>query len=154
MGAGLAALDLDAVWGCFLQPTGGIVGAGNQCLMESDTAQPIVIHAVIHDAFGYLYNYHGVGPGYNYLGTYFTVSPTSSPMACQYAGIWTARTRKIANGTYRFGDILGGSLGMLCQPVRHTCRGAAAPGEHVENNFRAEDEAKVRPGCNGEVKGG
>ena len=43
------------------------------------------------------YNYHGVGPGYNYLGTVFTVSPTASPLSCQYAGIWTARTRKIAN---------------------------------------------------------
>ena len=35
-------------------PTGGIVGPGNDSLLESDTAQPIVIHAIVHDAFGYL----------------------------------------------------------------------------------------------------
>ena len=48
------------------------------------------MHAVVHDAFGYLLNCHKCGPGYNYLDTYFTLTSTANPMCCQSAGIWEA----------------------------------------------------------------
>ena len=79
--------DLHPVWGCLLNPTGGIVGSGNKELISFKWNNPISIHGCVHDASGYLYNYHGIGMGYNYLGTWKTLFPTSSPFSCQYAGI-------------------------------------------------------------------
>ena len=29
----------------------------------------MAFHTAVHDAFGYLYTYHDIGPGYDYLGT-------------------------------------------------------------------------------------
>ncbi len=80
-------VDLDPVFGALLSPTGGIVGAGNQALIQGDDQDPIVMHGIVHDAGGYLYNYHQQGPGYNYLGTWWTLFPTSSPFSTQGAGV-------------------------------------------------------------------
>jgi hypothetical protein len=47
----------------------------------------LAYHAAVHDAFGYLIQYHGIGPGYNYLNTRWTFFRKESPMACQAAGV-------------------------------------------------------------------
>merc|ERR1712151_853732 len=108
--AGLVKIaDMHGCWGAMLMPTGGIAGAGNQALFNRDTASPVIIHAIVHDAFGYCLNYHKAGVGYNYLQTAFTASDTTDPKACQYAGITYARYRKLALGKYRFGDIWCGA---------------------------------------------
>lgn len=57
---------LDAVFGALLSPTGGMVGPGNSAWEPWDDS-PVGYHGVVHDAAGYLYNYHDQGPGYDYL---------------------------------------------------------------------------------------
>ncbi len=81
------ALGLDPVFGAMLNPTGGLVGSGNAAVDLGDSA--LGYHGVMHDAAGYLYNYHNLGPGYNYLG--LEDRDTSSPLTGQQAGIqyWT-----------------------------------------------------------------
>lgn len=76
----------------FLAPCGGIVGAGNDSLYEGAVDSPVVLHACVHDACGYALASHGVGPGYNYLGTTLTLSPTTSPLSCQAMGLLAARS--------------------------------------------------------------
>ena len=68
-----------------LNPTGGICGPGNTEIYAGSINDSVVIHSCIHDASGYLYNYHQMGLGYNYVNTYFSF-PTSSPLSCQIAG--------------------------------------------------------------------
>lgn len=60
------AFGIDPVFGAMLSPTGGMVGPGNLAFAPSNNSA-IGYHGVAHDAAGYLYNYHGVGPGYDYL---------------------------------------------------------------------------------------
>ena len=86
----MTKMKLHPIFGMLMYPTGGIVGAGNQSLLKGDMEHPVVIHAVAHDAFGYILKNHDVGPGYNYLKTKFTWSSTQSPLSCQFMGILTA----------------------------------------------------------------
>ena len=80
--------SLHPIWGCLLNPTGGIVGAGNQELVSKRWNSYISLHACVHDSGGYLYNYHGFKDcGYNYLNTWMTLFPSSSPLSCQFAGL-------------------------------------------------------------------
>lgn len=60
------AFGIDPVFGAMLSPTGGMVGPGNAAFAPSNDSA-IGYHGVAHDAAGYLYNYHSVGPGYDYL---------------------------------------------------------------------------------------
>lgn len=78
------ALGIDPVFGSMLNPTGGLVGGGNISI-QFPTEHPVGYHGVFHDAAGYLYNYHNMGPGYNYLG--LENRDTSSPLTGQQAGI-------------------------------------------------------------------
>ena len=78
----------DPSLGCLLNPTGGLVGAGNRTIYKGDHLDALVLHGIVHDAGGYCYNYHATSPGYNYLGTWFTLFPTKSPMSCQIRGIY------------------------------------------------------------------
>src|SRR5205807_2681068 len=78
---------IDPVFGAILNPTGGLPGPGNISTNVGDT---IGYHGIAHDAAGYLYNYHNVGPGYDYLGKGdFPASGlgTESPISGQRAGI-------------------------------------------------------------------
>jgi hypothetical protein len=75
---------------CLLNPTGGITGPQNIVFCNKSTDYPITVHSAIHDACGYCYNYHNMGPGYNYIGTCFALC-TSSPMSCQIMGIKTCQ---------------------------------------------------------------
>lgn len=77
------ALGMDPVFGALLNPTGGLVGPGNAAFDGNDSA--IGYHGAVHDAGGYLYNYHDMGPGYDYLGR--EGRDTSSPLSGQRAGI-------------------------------------------------------------------
>jgi len=75
---------IDPVFGSLLNPTGGLVGPG------SDSYQPgpndaVGYHGIFHDAAGYLYNYQGIGPGYDYMGR--EPFATSSPLTGQVGGI-------------------------------------------------------------------
>ena len=80
--------NLHPIWGCLLSPTGVIIGYGNMELLERKWDSYISLHSCVHDAGGYLYNYHDkIGFGYNYLNTWKTLFPRSSPLSCQYAGL-------------------------------------------------------------------
>lgn len=92
---------IDPVFGALLNPTGGIVGPGNKSLFSGCSNDPIVMHAILHDAGGYLYNYHKSGPGYNYLRTKLTIFPTRSSLSSQIYGFcyWKALLKKINKET-------------------------------------------------------
>lgn len=77
------AFGIDPVFGAMLNPTGGLVGPDNFSVPGDSTA--VGYHGVVHDAAGYLYNYHGAGPGYNYLG--LENRDTADPLTGQRAGI-------------------------------------------------------------------
>lgn len=78
---------LHPIWGCLLSPTGGIIGYGNNELIERRWDSYMSLHSCVHDAGGYLYNYHKIGNGYNYLNTWMTLFPRYSPFSCQIAGL-------------------------------------------------------------------
>ncbi|XSG75947.1 WXG100 family type VII secretion target [Herpetosiphon llansteffanensis] len=59
------ALGIDPVFASMLNPTGGLVGNGNYAVDAGE--RPVAYHGIMHDAAGYLKNYHDKGPGYNYL---------------------------------------------------------------------------------------
>ena len=77
------AFGVDPVFGSMLNPTGGLVGPGNWAVDGDSTA--VGYHGVVHDAAGYLYNYHKEGPGYDYLGR--EGRDTASPLSGQREGI-------------------------------------------------------------------
>ena len=64
---------LDPVFGALLSPTGGIPGAGNVrvtssvALAAAGGTEVVTNHGFAHDAAGYLLNYQGIGPGYQYV---------------------------------------------------------------------------------------
>lgn len=67
----------------------GRTGPGDSVLLHSilfDHSGPIAYHSAVHDAFGYLKNYHNTGPGYNYLST-CSMFATENPAAGQISGI-------------------------------------------------------------------
>jgi WXG100 family type VII secretion target len=84
------AFGVDPVFGSMLNPAGGLVGPDNASFDGDSTA--VGFHGVVHDAAGYLYNYHNkVGPGYDYMG--LEGRDTSSPLSGQRAGIQYWRDR-------------------------------------------------------------
>ncbi len=98
------ALGMDPVFGALLNPTGGLVGPGNAAVDGNDSA--IGYHGAVHDAGGYLYNYHNQGPGYDYLGE--EGRDTSSPLSGQRSGISYWRDKLPDRGPgYRATDSAG-----------------------------------------------
>jgi hypothetical protein len=77
------AFGMDPAFGALLNPSGGLVGPGNKAFDGDDSA--VGYHGAVHDAAGYLYNYHDQGPGYDYMG--LEGRDTSSPLSGQRAGI-------------------------------------------------------------------
>ncbi|SFP82623.1 YD repeat-containing protein, partial [Variovorax sp. PDC80] len=85
---------LDPVFGALLSPTGGIPGAGNVRVTSSTGIamaggiDVVTNHGIAHDAAGYLLNYHGIGPGYQYVpgnsGLFFS---TKDPWGGQFSGL-------------------------------------------------------------------
>ena len=79
-----AAFGVDPVFGVMLNPTGGLVGPGNVSLDADNSA--VGYHGAMHDAAGYLYKFHKIGPGYDYLRK-DQPRDTASPLSGQYEGI-------------------------------------------------------------------
>jgi hypothetical protein len=79
--------NMDPIFGSLLRPTGGLVGLDNLTLYVGSINDALVMHSIVHDAGGYLYNYHKIGPGYNYLRTGCTCFSTSKPLSNQAAGL-------------------------------------------------------------------
>ena len=59
-------LGIDPIFGALLNPTGGLVGAGNDSFEPGDN-DAIGYHGIVHDVAGYVLNYHNIGEGYEYL---------------------------------------------------------------------------------------
>lgn len=94
---------MDPVFGSILNPTGGLVGPGSNAYWP-DENDAIGYHGTVHDAAGYLFNNHGLGPGYNYLGREPFVD-TGNPLSGQVSGIaWWASHPQLNI------DIPGGAL--------------------------------------------
>lgn len=86
--------NLHPVFAAMLMPYGGIAGAGNRSLITGDMHNCIVLHGVVHDAFGYVGRFHKVGPCYNYLGSNHLPSfffSDHNPWSCQIEGMIRAR---------------------------------------------------------------
>ncbi len=88
------AFDIHEVFAAMLSSTGGLVGPGNWLAEgigvtagQLDPNDPVSLHGTVHDAAGYLLNYHNDGPGYNYLGSDAEFFDTSNPLAGQMSGI-------------------------------------------------------------------
>merc|ERR1719174_2195278 len=89
-----------------LNPTGGIAGPANTSILTADMHSPVIVHAVVHDAFGYVKNFHDVGPGYNYLcmdSCYTRIvslfKGSNSCYHCQAEGVACARREMAELGT-------------------------------------------------------
>merc|ERR1711934_252891 len=95
-----SSFKLNPMFAMMMNPTGGIVGPDNTSIWKGDVHDAIVCHAIVHDAFGYLINFHGLGPGYNYLNVCDMI-PSTSPFCCQLAGL--SRAMKIAKASGRMG---------------------------------------------------
>lgn len=97
------AFGLDPVFGAMLSPTGGMVGPGNGAFTPSNDSA-IGYHGVAHDAAGYLYNYHGVGPGYDYLNR--EGLSRSSPLTGQVSGTryWVEQIHPSTQGLFQIKD--------------------------------------------------
>jgi WXG100 family type VII secretion target len=79
------AFGIDPVFGAMLNPTGGLVGWGNFAVNPGDD-DALGYHGIVHDAAGYLHNYHDLGPGYNYLGQEGHRDP-DNPLTGQQSGV-------------------------------------------------------------------
>jgi hypothetical protein len=78
---------IDPLFGALLNPTGGLVGPGNMAL-QMDDDDPTGYHGIVHDAAGYLFNFHNQGPGYDYLGREAAKGhKTSDPLTGQQSGL-------------------------------------------------------------------
>jgi WXG100 family type VII secretion target len=91
------AFGIDPTFGAMLNPTGGLIGPGNWAVAGGESA--LGYHAVAHDAAGYLYNNHNVGPGYDYLGQ--EGGDPSSPLTGNRSGIAYWRNALGGSGSSR-----------------------------------------------------
>jgi RHS repeat-associated protein len=90
-------LDIDPMLAILLSPTGGMVGPGYSPGSHDYLSHEILrIHGGVHDAAGYMYNFHGIGPGYQYVPDTWETLDTSNPLAGQVSGIsfWTVEMAK------------------------------------------------------------
>lgn len=89
------AFGIHEVFASLLSPTGGLVGPGNWLIeghvdaLHLDPNNPVALHGTVHDAAGYLKNYHGEGPGYDYRGgdVIAGLKGTEDPLGGQISGI-------------------------------------------------------------------
>lgn len=89
------AFGIHEVFASLLSPTGGLVGPGNWLIeghvdaLHLDPDNPVALHGTVHDAAGYLKNYHGEGPGYDYRGgdVVAGLKGTEDPLGGQISGI-------------------------------------------------------------------
>jgi len=83
--------NLHPIFGCLLSPTGGITGPGNLFLFRNIVNFPMIMHTIVHDSTGYLFNFHNLGPSYCYLEHRCFLLPKSSSLNFIFRGItfWT-----------------------------------------------------------------
>ncbi len=102
------AFGIDPVFGAMLNPTGGMVGPGNFAVNPGDD-DALGYHGIVHDAAGYLYNFHDLGPGYNYLGQEGHRDP-GNPLTGQQSGVryWNEKLNPgiVTNVTHGVGDFV------------------------------------------------
>ncbi|XP_057289977.1 uncharacterized protein LOC130612648 [Hydractinia symbiolongicarpus] len=80
---------MDPVFGVLLNPTSGRVGPGDTSFLHKylfDNNGIFAYHAAVHDAFGYLFYSHGIGPGYDYLNKKWLSN--GNMFAGQLTGLW------------------------------------------------------------------
>ncbi|XP_066930228.1 uncharacterized protein [Clytia hemisphaerica] len=80
--------SMDPIYGVLLNPTAGRVGPGDSGFVHSllyDNSGEWAHHSAVHDAFGYLFTFHQLGPGYNYM--YRSFFDADNPLAGQISGI-------------------------------------------------------------------
>lgn len=61
---------MDPIFGILLNPTTGRVGPSDSTIVHEllfDVNGRFAYHSAVHDAFGYLFTLHHIGPGYDYL---------------------------------------------------------------------------------------
>lgn len=104
------AFGVDPVFGAMLNPTGGLVMPGNTAFDGDSTA--VGYHGIVHDAAGYLYNYHHSGPGYDYLGR--ENRDPSSPLSGQREGIryWRETLGGVQPGSTAAEYVMRGVVGV------------------------------------------
>lgn len=102
------AFGIDPVFGALLNPTGGMVGPGNWAVNPGDN-DALGYHGIVHDAAGYLYNFHDLGPGYNYLGEEGHRDP-GNPLVGQQSGVryWNEKLNPglVTDVTHGVGDFV------------------------------------------------
>lgn len=102
------AFGIDPVLGALLNPTGGMVGPGNFAFNPGDD-DALGYHGIFHDAAGYMYNYHDIGPGYNYLGQESHRDP-GNPLVGQQSGVryWNEKLNPglVTDVTHGVGDFV------------------------------------------------
>jgi hypothetical protein len=94
------AFGIHEVFASLLSPTGGLVGPGNWLVEPGQMGSkdgvkaghlapdnPVALHGTVHDAAGYLLNFHEEGPGYNYRDSKIEVFGTTDPLSGQASGI-------------------------------------------------------------------
>jgi hypothetical protein len=99
---------IDPVFGALLNPTGGLVGPGNFALPLGEGA--LGYHGTFHDAAGYMYNFHDIGPGYDYL----RLEPqrdTGDPLTGQRSGIRYWAKKIYVDPVVDFGQDVGDAIG-------------------------------------------
>ena len=67
----------------------GRTGPGDDSFLHwllFDNSGKVAYHSAVHDAFGYLINYHKTGPGYKYLDA-ASMFKRDNPLSEQAAGI-------------------------------------------------------------------
>ncbi len=100
---------IDAVFGSLVSPTGGMAGAGNSRVPGVGNDSPIAHHGAIHDVAGYLYNCHGIGPGYDYFQSEPGAEP-DNPFAGQTNMEWWIEEFKKSGNDEGF---IGGNVSKL-----------------------------------------
>lgn len=102
------AFGIDPVFGAMLNPTGGMVGPGNWAVNPGDD-DALGYHGIVHDAAGYLYNFHDLGPGYDYLGQESHRDP-GNPLVGQQSGVryWNEKLNPglVTDITHGVGDFV------------------------------------------------
>jgi len=79
---------IDPAFGSLLNPTGGLAGPGDTPIyLVGENSMAVNVHGAVHDAGGYLKNYHDVGPGYHYVPGTWQILDTTNPLAGQVDGI-------------------------------------------------------------------
>jgi hypothetical protein len=146
------AFGIDPVFGALLNPTGGMVGPGNAAL-HMDDDDPTGYHGIVHDAAGYMFNFHNQGPGYNYLGT--EQRDTADPLTGQQSGMryWhekldpglkTAAMTGVIDLVYAGRDVFTDKKSSLLEKVGKVADTATRTAEQLARAAAQAAEAKAR----------